>query len=157
ELDEVTRQALTRWRDVPATRAVRIPDSWGQIQFAAIPEEPAEQAELEQLGYETLDEKLAERFHTTVEVLAALNPGGRPASGETASSDNQTNVAEGVPAYPPRTRVTPTPQPGGEDGTTATAANFRPGQLIRVPNIGFDIQHAAVAAGEDAAWHRTLA
>lgn len=157
ELDEVTRQALARWRDVPATRVVRIPDSWGQIQFAAIPEEPADQAELEQLGYETLDEKLAERFHTTVEVLHALNPGGRPASAETASSDNQANVVEGVPAYPPRTRVTPTPQPGDEDGTTATAANFRPGQLIRVPNVGFDIQHAAVATGEDAAWHRTLA
>src|SRR5690606_3962680 len=58
ELDEATRRALAPWRDVPATRVVRIPESWGQLEFAAVPEEPADQAKMEKLGYESLDEKL---------------------------------------------------------------------------------------------------
>lgn len=152
EPDAATRQALSRWSEVPATRVVRIPESWGKLAFAPIPEEPAEQARLDRLGYQTLEEKLAERFHTTVEVLEALNPGGRPASAETAAADAAPNVAEGVPAYPPRTRVTPSPQP------SATAAvRFRPGQLVRVPNVGLDGQRGARPTGEEATWNRTLA
>lgn len=158
ELDEATRQALARWSDVPATRVVRIPESWGQITFAPVPDEPADQAQMEQLGYETLDEKLAERFHTTIEVLQAMNPGGQPAGNQPSAAGTQGNVAEGVPAYPPRTRVTPTPQPGSEaEAGKATTASFRPGQLIRVPNVGFGIEYASGAAGDDAAWSRTLA
>ena len=78
ELDAATRAALERWRDIPATRVVRIPESWSRLEFAPVPEEPEAQAKMEHLGYETLEEKLAERFHTTVEVLQQLNPGRPP-------------------------------------------------------------------------------
>lgn len=43
--------------------------------FAAIPEDIYEQAELDCMCYESLSEKLAERFHTTPELLEKLNPG----------------------------------------------------------------------------------
>ena len=43
--------------------------------FAKLPEDVYEQAELECLCYESLSEKLAERFHTTPAFLARLNPG----------------------------------------------------------------------------------
>src|SRR5690606_31664501 len=156
ELDAATRAALERWRDAPATRVVRIPESWSRLEFAPVPEEPEDQAKMEHLGYETLEEKLAERFHTTVEVLQQLNPGGRPAGSPGASTATSAsgNVAEGVPAFPPRTRVTPTPRPAA--GETASAPNFRPGQLVRVPNVGFGIERAAVT-GDEADWQRTLA
>ena len=156
EVDEATRQALARWRDVPATRVVRIPESWGTIAFQEVPDEPEDQAKMERLGYESLGEKLAERFHTTVEVLQQLNPGGRPAGSapEPAPIGADGNVAEGVPAYPPRTRVTPTPLPSA--GETAAQPDFRPGQLVRVPNVGFGIDRPPVS-GDNAEWQRTLA
>src|SRR5690606_18718178 len=78
ELDDATRDALAQWQQVPATRVVRIPESWGRLPFQPVPDEPEAQAQMEALGYASLDEKLAERFRTTVEVLQELNPGGRP-------------------------------------------------------------------------------
>lgn len=153
ELDDATRQALEQWREVPATRVVRIPESWSQFEFAVVPEEPEDQAKMEHLGYESIDEKLAERFHTTVEVLRQLNPGGRPA-GSPTDAGAEDNAAEGVPAYPPRTRVTPTPRPSASDAETQPV--FRPGQLVRVPNVGFGIERTP-GSGEEADWQRTLA
>ena len=79
ELDVATRGALARWDDVAATRVVRIPESWGRETYREVPDEPEDQAQMDRLGYASIDERLAERFHTTVEVLHALNPGGRPA------------------------------------------------------------------------------
>jgi lipoprotein-anchoring transpeptidase ErfK/SrfK len=43
--------------------------------FAELPDDVYAQAELDCLCYESLTEKLAERFHTTPAFLAALNPG----------------------------------------------------------------------------------
>ncbi|WP_374405775.1 L,D-transpeptidase family protein [Pelagerythrobacter sp.] len=138
ELDDDTRRALARWDNIPATRIVRIPESWGALTFAEMPEDPADQAELDRLGYETLDEKLAERFHTTVEVLRTLNPGGRPAG-----------------AAPPDTPASPTPTPTASDTADAEPrSTFAAGQLIRVPNIGADrIQPGAI---DNPDWQRTL-
>jgi len=132
ELDVATRGALARWDDVAATRVVRIPASWGGDTYHAVPDEPADQAKMDRLGYASIDERLAERFHTTVEVLHALNPGGRPASSE----------GEGATETP-----TPTSSP------TDAAPSFRAGQLVRVPNAGTDR-----TGGEgEADWQRTLA
>jgi lipoprotein-anchoring transpeptidase ErfK/SrfK len=110
-LDTATRQALGQWINIPATRVVTIPEDWGDIAFTPLPEDPAAQAKLGELGYESMTEKLAERFHTTPEVLAALNPGGRPAGA---------GNAQPAPAAP------------------GTVPAFRPGQEVRVPNIGAD-------------------
>ena len=143
ELDDATRQALDRWKDVPATRVVRIPESWAEIDYQQVPDEPEDQAMMEQLGYESLDEKLAERFHTTVEVLQALNPGGQPAGSQPqpAASGSGANA-------------TPSPTPSASE--TAEPQVFRAGQLVRVPNVGFGNSPAA-GGDDDRGWSRTLA
>jgi len=136
ELDEATRRALAEWSQIPATRVVTIPEDWGARTFTALPDDAAQQAKLDELGYESFAEKLAERFHTTPEVLAALNPGGRPAGA----------AAGGAPA-------TPTPPASASPAATAAPA-FRPGQQIRVPNIGADrIDPSRV---DNTAWRDTL-
>lgn len=43
--------------------------------IGAVPTELADMAELETVGYATIHEALAEKFHTTEAMLAALNPG----------------------------------------------------------------------------------
>lgn len=128
ELDEATRTAMSKWRTIPATRVVTIPQEWGRVAFATLPESPADQARLSAMAYESLAEKLAERFHTTPEVLAQLNPGGRPAGA------------------------------GGAEATPAAAADTAPafaaGQQIRVPNIGADRIDASSVDNKD--WLETL-
>lgn len=128
EADEKTRAALAEWDTIPATRIVTIPQNWSQISFTGLPDSPAEQAKLTEMGYESLAEKLAERFHTTPEVLAQLNPGGEPAGSNSASA---------------------APSPAA---TNAPA--FAPGQQIRVPNIGADRINAAGVDNKD--WLETL-
>lgn len=136
EFDEPTKAALQSSSNVPATLVVTIPESWGSIEFRPVPEAPEAQAQMAQLGYQTVDEKLAERFHTTVDVLAQLNPGGKPARA-------------GEPAV-----MTPSPRPTAT-ASGAPAPMFRPGQQVRVPNI----VAARIETGdaEDREWHRTLA
>lgn len=48
-----------------------------------IPEDYAQQAKMQHLGYTSVEEKLAERFHMDIDLLRTLNPGSRFASGET--------------------------------------------------------------------------
>jgi lipoprotein-anchoring transpeptidase ErfK/SrfK/predicted small lipoprotein YifL len=147
ELDEATRTALGQWDNIAATRVVRIPEEWGTQAYQEIPDDPAEQAKMERLGYESLDEKLAERFHTTVEVLETLNPGGQPAGMKAA----------------PKPRATGSPAPVASATGTAGSASakravpvsiFAAGRLVRVPNIGAD----RIAPGEvdDPDWRSTL-
>lgn len=109
KLDSATKQALADWDNIPATRVVTIPQSWSDIAFAAVPAGAAEQAKMTRLGYENISEKLAERFHTTPEVLSLLNPGGKPA------------IAKGRAL----------PAAGG-------SIAYAPGQTLRVPNVGAD-------------------
>lgn len=80
-LDDPTVKALARWNNIPATRVITIPAAFAAGPFSPLPEEPEGQAKLRAMGYETLEEKLAERFHTTVEVLQALNPRPGAATG----------------------------------------------------------------------------
>ena len=136
ELDEATKSALARWSNIPATRVVTIPEDWGTAQYREVPEEPADQAKLQRLGYESLDERLAERFHTTAEVLEQLNPGGRPAGSEQPSASAS-------------------PSPAGTATASSTASKFRAGQQVRVPNIGADRIDAAQV--QDKTWQQTLA
>lgn len=159
KLDEATKEALARWETIPATRVVRIPGDWSDNEYTDIPDDTAAQAKLDRMGYESLDEKLAERFHTTIEVLEQLNPGGKPAGMKEGSA-----TGAATPSASPSAMASASPKPtpstspsGGE--TTRTAENsstsmFRPGQLIRVPNIGADtIQPGSV---DDSDWQATL-
>ncbi|APE28589.1 L,D-transpeptidase family protein [Aurantiacibacter gangjinensis] len=148
ELNEETEEALSEWERVPATRVVTIPASWGDAEYVDIPEDTAAKAEMVRLGYKSLDERLAERFHTTVEVLRELNPNGRPA-GAVSPTGGET------PESSASASATPTPTPTG----TATASNsqgfFTAGQQIRVPNIGAD--RIAPGSVEDRSWQQTMA
>lgn len=74
EFDDPTMQALARWSNIAATRIVTIPQDFAKGPFAPLSKSPADQAKLPEMGYTSLDEKLAERFHTTPEVLRGLNP-----------------------------------------------------------------------------------
>jgi lipoprotein-anchoring transpeptidase ErfK/SrfK len=132
KLDQATVDALKTWTNIPATRVVTIPGDFAAGPFAEVPKDPQEQAKLPVLGYASLDEKLAERFHTTVAVLAALNPGGAPAT--TGGADPA--------SVPPVPHVSDEPL-------------FRGGQQIRVPNVGGDAIDTSQVT--DAAWRETLA
>lgn len=134
ELDAATRQALARWNTIPATRIVTIPEGFAAGPFQQLPENPADQAKLSALGYESHDEKLAERFHTTIETLHALNPGGKPAT------TGQQPAA-------------PTPSANAAEGQSPPPL-FRAGQQIRVPNVGGDAVDPAKV--KDQKWRDTL-
>jgi lipoprotein-anchoring transpeptidase ErfK/SrfK len=108
KLDEATQRALAHWSNIPGTRTVTIPADFAAGPFAPLPGKPEDQAKLPVMGYETLDEKLAERFHTTVAVLRELN------------------------------LIIPPPEQTGSDSDAPQAASFRAGQKIRVPNVGND-------------------
>lgn len=138
ELDEATRQALARWNNISATRLVTIPQSWGEIEFAAVPDNAPQQAKMSRLGYENMSEALAERFHTTPDVLAQLNPGGRPAR------------------LSRRTAPSPAASPGQSRSTrpSGSGQSYLPGQKIRVPNVGADRIVASEVDNKD--WLKTL-
>lgn len=147
KLDQQTKAALEQWDNIPATRIVTIPANWGSASYPEIPASVAGKAEMDRLGYESLDERLAERFHTTVEVLKELNPGGRPA-GMTEEGNAKPATAAGSSS--------PTPTMAADEANArGEAPFFSPGQQVRVPNIGADrIAPASVAERE---WQRTLA
>ena len=74
-LDEATLAKLEQWCKIPATRVVVIPESFAAGPFVPdFPANAADQAKLPRLGYRDLMEALAERFHTTPEVIASMNP-----------------------------------------------------------------------------------
>ena len=144
QVDTATKAALTQYQTIPATRVVTIPADFAAGPFVKIPKGPEEQAKLTALGYESLDEKLAERFHTTVATLKLLNPGGVPAGAPKPAS----SIASAIPA--PTATATPKP-----NATDAPVSVFSAGQQIRVPNVGGDA--LAVGAVSDAAWQTKLA
>ncbi len=150
ELNEETEQALSEWSRIPATRVVTIPERWRDLEYSTVPDDPAEQAKMDRLGYESLDEKIAERFHTTAEVLRQLNPDGRPAGAQGPKADS--------PATPRASASsTPAPTASGSASSTASAqaSFFSAGRQIRVPNIGADrIEPGAI---QDRGWQQTLA
>ncbi|MET0362786.1 MAG: L,D-transpeptidase family protein [Sphingobium sp.] len=76
-LDPATQKALAPWTKAPATRLVTIPAGFAKGPFVPeLPSETSKQADFPALGYRSLVEALAERFHTTPEALVALNPKG---------------------------------------------------------------------------------
>ena len=153
-LDDPTKAALAQYNNIPATRVVTIPTEFAAGPFIKIPAGPQEQAMLTSLSYESLDEKLAERFHTTVATLKLLNPGGKP-----AMAASLVPTPKATPSAAPS--LTPTPTPGASassstsaNGASGPASYFTSGQQIRVPNVGGD----KIAAGsvDDTGWQMTL-
>ncbi len=143
-LDQPTLAALSRFNNIPATRVVTIPADFAAGPFEKIAKSPEDQAKMTSLGYETLDEKLAERFHTTIETLKLLNPNGVPVG-----------MAAAAPAAVPGPVGSASGTADGAAAQQVPASMFRSGQQIRVPNVGGDaVDQGAVS---DASWGRTLA
>ena len=138
ELDEATRRSLARWDDIRRRGWCGFPKAGAAIEFGAVPEEPSEQAKLDHLGYASLGEKLAERFHTTPEVLQELNPGGRPA-GSRGPEARQHDRG------PPNATADGLRRAGVHAGATGPRAELRcqPSPCRRT--------------GDDSDWQRTLA
>ena len=157
-LDQATKTALAQYANITATRVVTIPAEFAAGPFLKIPAGPKEQAKLTALGYESLDEKLAERFHTTVATLKLLNPGGKPAMAAGAAAamgGSPGNASAAMPSASPSASASPSPAPGVSPSAAAGPASvFAAGQQIRVPNVGGD----QIAAGsvDDTGWQSTL-
>ncbi|ABC63142.1 L,D-transpeptidase family protein [Erythrobacter litoralis] len=154
KLDDATKEALKDWERIPATRVVTIPTSWSDATYSDIPDDTAAKAKMERLGYRSLDERVAERFHTTVDVLKRLNPNGKPAGSQTGTGSQGNSGAEG--ADDRSSSATPSSTSSSTGGASKTSEGFfRAGQQIRVPNIGAD--RIAPGSLEDTDWQRTLA
>ena len=146
KMDAATTAGLAQYQAIPATRVVTIPADFAAGPFVKIPKDPKEQAKLPGLGYETLDEKLAERFHTTVATLKLLNPGGMPAGSPGATA------ASPAPNASPSLSASPS---AALDPSAPPVSIFHTGQQIRVPNVGGDtISSGSVS---DPEWQMTLA
>ena len=138
ELDQATQQALAEWKHIPATRVVTISEDFANDQFVTIPKEREDQAKLPKMGYSSLAEKIAERFHTTDEVLAELNP-------------QLTGAAAGAAGVPTSNEAMPA---AANEAAPAVAIAYKAGMQLRVPNIGAD--RFDPSAVKDANWATTL-
>ena len=147
-LDDTTQAKLGAWNNIPATRIVTIPAAFAQADFSRIPDDPAQQAKMKQLGYASLDEKLAERFHTTIDVLKDLNPGGNPASKDNPGVQSADDLAVTSSSAPTSSAT------GDGQELASTQSFFHAGQKIRVPNVGAD--KIVPGSVDDADWQSTL-
>jgi lipoprotein-anchoring transpeptidase ErfK/SrfK len=74
QLDPATQQALFQGQAAATTRLVVIPEAFARGPFVRdLPHRTADLARYEHLGYRSMTEALAERFHTTPDTLVALN------------------------------------------------------------------------------------
>ena len=79
QLDDATQARIAALDTLPATRRAIIPAGFAAGPFIpSFPDSAEEQARLPALGYRSLMEALAERFHTTQETLIALNAPATP-------------------------------------------------------------------------------
>lgn len=77
EADAPTLKALSRWRQARPMRTIQLTAEDFRGPFnGRLPQDPAEQAKLPQLGYANAIEALAERYHTTPHTIARMNPPG---------------------------------------------------------------------------------
>ncbi|NLS16305.1 murein L,D-transpeptidase [Rhizobium sp. P40RR-XXII] len=77
-------EILGRLEDqVPVIQAYAITADDGKDLVKSIPRDYAEQAKMDHLGYTSIAEKLAERFHMSIALLKALNPTASFVPGET--------------------------------------------------------------------------
>jgi len=87
-IDRATYDRLTERAGRPdapvVTRTLTAEDVQGP--FAPLPADIYARAELDRLGYESLEEQLGERFHVAPDLLARLNP-GRPLDGLRAGDE----------------------------------------------------------------------
>ena len=104
--DEATiRQLANEAGGVEAVVARRLTEDDVKGPFTDIPEDVYDQARLDCLCYESVAEKLAERFHTTVEFLETLNPNVKLSDAKAGDSLNVPNVREAGSLQTPIARI----------------------------------------------------
>ncbi len=99
DLDEQTFRRLAAeaaYAPVVITHTLTPDDVKGP--FHTVPESPYEKAKMSYLGYETLREKLAERFHSAEDFLELLNPGVNFSELDAGATINVPNVREPLTA-----------------------------------------------------------
>lgn len=131
DLDDATKAKLAAWGNIPATRLVTIPADFAAGPFVKIPAKATDQAKLDCLCYESLDEKLAERFHTTVPVLKELNP--RPGQPQLAPDAAYFTAGQQI-------RV---PNVGGDAVDPAATSNPKWAQTLTMLGVGTSQPKAA--------------
>jgi lipoprotein-anchoring transpeptidase ErfK/SrfK len=95
ELDEQTFRRLAAeaaYAPVVVTHTLTPDDVKGP--FQPVPDSPYEKAKLSYLGYETLREKLAERFHSAQDFMELLNPDVKFSELQAGATINVPNVRE---------------------------------------------------------------
>lgn len=104
KLDNRNSNALSRSWDEPPSVLVAIPAAFAAGPFYRdLPHDLPAMARFDHLGYRSMIEALAERFHTTPETLTALNGRGTPvAAGRTVRVPNIANVNPADAAADPR-------------------------------------------------------
>lgn len=109
ELDPATQQALLAAQPVSATRLVTIPEAFARGPFyPRLPRDEAEMATFSHLGYRSMIEALAERFHTSPEALHALNGAG------TIVAAGRTIRVPDIASVDPATLIKDEPQDWGD-------------------------------------------
>jgi lipoprotein-anchoring transpeptidase ErfK/SrfK len=105
KLDRKTTDALGKLMVTPAVTAIRLtPADLAGPFIGPLPKEEADQAALPALGYANALEMLAERYHTTVETIIALNaPETRLLPGTVVNVPNVITAAHDYPAAMPAT------------------------------------------------------
>lgn len=98
--------------------------------FVAIPDDMMEKAALTRLGFASLIEALAERFHASPSLLKRLNPAAQFVAGESVQVPN----------------VLPAPEPTSGDGVSITVSK-RTSALTLTNSAGAVIYHAPVTTG----------
>ena len=100
--------------------------------YGPVPSDLVEQSELETLGYQSVAEAIAERFHTSPALLERLNPGASFREGEQIQVPNVTPLV-----VPVETVITPAPEsaqrPRGNAGERAAGTSGTSGAPDRDP------------------------
>ncbi|WP_246152637.1 L,D-transpeptidase family protein [Sphingomonas montanisoli] len=75
KLDAATQAKFDAYRGMPTVITIKLDEQILAGPFVGpIPKDEGDQAKLKTIGYSDVNEKLAERYHTTPATLAALNP-----------------------------------------------------------------------------------
>ena len=102
DVDETTFRMLAAEAEIaPAVVTHQLTEEDLKGPFGQVPDDVYEQAKLDCLCYQSVKEKLAERFHTTEDFLELLNPKAEFGSLRAGDSINVPNVREPVPAGQP--------------------------------------------------------
>jgi lipoprotein-anchoring transpeptidase ErfK/SrfK len=106
--------------------------------FVTIPSDMEQKASLPSLGYTSLLEAIAERFHSTPALLQQLNPDARFAEGEEIEVPNvEAMVMPALPSTPPVEK--PPEQLALEAAAAVEAARVKPGVVVTVTKRTSDL------------------